>query len=240
MSARHVCAQRALSILLFLGNALRTGHGRVYAYRRPCSSSYTAEIGTGACAELHGKAFLLADETDGKVMKVPADMTYDEWKKSLDKSDGSGIIELGSKFLSKSDPLYYNADKIKPIKGYDDIVFHGDPYHLIAYGNSGEEWLYNAKEAAEMIKHCQAFHEKPIRLIACQIGAEQDGIAQQIADEHGVVVLAPTETVFVDIDGDMFISNNRELAELWNMSSPEERKHIHQTGTWIPFEPKKR
>ena len=161
-------------------------------------------------------------------------------EKSLDKSAESGIIELGSKFLSKSDPLYYNADKIKPIKGYDDIVFHGDPYHLIAYGNSGEEWLYNAKEAAEMIKHCQSFHEKPIRLIACQIGAEQDGIAQQIADELGVVVLAPTETVFVDIDGDMFISNNRELAELWNMSSSEERKHIHQTGTWIPFEPKKR
>ena len=77
-----------------------------------------------------------------------------EPKKVLDKSGGSGIMELGSKFLSKSDPLYYNADKIKPIKGYDDIVFYGDPYHLITYGNSGEEWLYNAKEATEMIKHC--------------------------------------------------------------------------------------
>lgn len=158
----------------------------------------------------------------------------------VDKSAESGIIKLGSKFLNEDDPLFKNADKIKPLEGFDDIVFHGDSTHLIAYGNDGEEWLYNAKEAAEIIRNSKSFHGRPIRLLSCQTGANKDGIAQQIADELNVEVLAPSETLFVDINGEMFITDKEELAEIWNISSLEERQKIRQTGEWIPFKPKKR
>lgn len=147
---------------------------------------------------------------------------------------------LSSIFVNSNDQLSVNAKKIKPLEGYSDIVFHGTPTELIAYSTDGEELTYNAKESAEMIRNSREFCGKPIRLIACQTGALEDGIAQQIADELGVPVLAPTEIVIVDIDGNLFISDNYELAKIWNSSSPEERLKIHQTGEWIEFNPKRR
>lgn len=33
-------------------------------------------------------------DKDGRAMKMPADMTYQEWKKTLDKSGGSGIMKV--------------------------------------------------------------------------------------------------------------------------------------------------
>lgn len=149
-------------------------------------------------------------------------------------------MELSSRFVNSNDILFRNAAKIKSLDGYSDIIIHGSPTELLAYGNDGEVWSYNAQEAAELIRNSREFCGKPIRLIACQTGASKDGIAQQIADELGVNVLAPTEIVRVDIDGEMFISDNRTLSEIWNMSSPEERQYIRQTGSWIEFKPRKK
>ncbi len=149
-------------------------------------------------------------------------------------------MELSSRFVNPNDMLFRNAAKIKPLDGYSDIIIHGSPTELLVFGNDGEEWAYNAKEAAELIRISREFCGKPIRLIACQTGALKDGIAQQIADELGVAVLAPTEIVRVDIDGNMFISDNRVLSEIWNTSTSDERKNIHQTGKWVEFKPRKR
>lgn len=172
--------------------------------------------------------------------RVPAPPELLSGKSGVDKSGESGIIKLGSKFVNPTDQLYTNADKIKPIEGYGDIVIHGTPDSLLINGLDGEQWEYGAKEAAEMIRNSREFHGQPIRLIACQTGAKENGIAQQIADELGVEVMAPTEIVNVDIDGEMFLCDNGELAEIWNTSSAEERKDIRQHGEWKVFKPNKR
>ncbi len=150
------------------------------------------------------------------------------------------MMILSSIFVNSNDVLFRNAARIKPLDGYSDIVMHGSPNELLAYSNEGDEWSYGAKEAAELIRNSHEFCGKPIRLIACQTGALKDGIAQQIADELGVSVLAPTETVTVDIDGEMFVSDNDVLSGIWNSSSPEERVKIRETGTWIEFKPRRR
>lgn len=150
------------------------------------------------------------------------------------------MMILSSRFVNSNDVLFRNAARIKPLDGYSDIVMHGSPNELLAYSNEGDEWSYGAKEAAELIRNSHEFCGKPIRLIACQTGALKDGIAQQIADELGVSVLAPTETVTVDIDGEMFVSDNDVLSGIWNSSSPEERVKIRETGTWIEFKPRRR
>lgn len=160
-------------------------------------------------------------------------------KKTLDKSAKSGILKLASKFVNPNEQLYLNANRIKPIPGYGDIVIHGSPTSLIINGLDGEEWTYDAKEAAEMIRNSREFHGQPIRLISCQTGALEDGIAQQIADILGVEILAPTEIVNVDINGEMFICDNDIIAKEWNESSSEKRKKIHEPGTWKPFTPRK-
>lgn len=171
-------------------------------------------------------------------------LSFDEWQKklgnALDKSGGSGIIKLSSKFVNPTDPLYTNANKIKPVKGYGDIIIHGSPDSLLINGLNGEQWEYGAKEAAEMIRNSREFHGQPIRLVSCQTGAKKNGIAQQIADELGVEVMAPTEIANIDIDGEIFLSDNGELAEIWNTSSADERKNIRQTGEWKVFKPNKR
>lgn len=91
-----------------------------------------------------------------------------------------------------------------------------------------------------MIRNSRSFHNQPIRLISCQTGAKENGIAQQIADELGVEVLAPTEIVNVDMNGEMFLCDNEDLAIIWNISTDEERKKIAQPGRWVPFQPNKR
>ena len=73
-----------------------------------------------------------------------------------------------------------------------------------------------------------------IRLISCSTGNGEDCIAQQIADLLGVNVFAPTETVFVNLDGELFITNNRVLATMWNAGEP-----VKETGKWILFHPRK-
>ncbi|MBQ9383232.1 MAG: hypothetical protein IJT87_03255 [Ruminiclostridium sp.] len=52
-----------------------------------------------------------------------------------------------------------------------------------------------------MIKNSSEFKGEPIRLIACQTGAEKDGLAQRLADLLLVPVKAPTESVYVNAIG---------------------------------------
>lgn len=205
---------------------------------------------------------------DGKETKtLSEDTSFEEWERKFVKGEGltndverdiikterkigrssgdeipkkDNMMILSSRFVNSNDVLFRNAAKIKPLDGYSDIVMHGSPTELLAYSNEGDEWSYGAKEAAELIRNSHEFCGKPIRLIACQTGALKDGIAQQIADELGVSVLAPTEIVTVDIDGEMFVSDNDILSGIWNSSPPEERIKIRETGIWVEFKPRRR
>lgn len=199
-------------------------------------SSYATESPLEAIAE----AFV-AKRKGYDVPKVLDDVLSDIERvvRPLDKSGGSGIIKLSSKFVNPTDPLYTNANKIKPVKGYGDIIIHGSPDSLLINGLNGEQWEYGAKEAAEMIRNSREFHGQPIRLVACQTGAKENGIAQQIADELGVDVMAPTEIVSVDIDGEMFVCDNDVIATTWGRATEEERKKMIQPGGWKVFSPRK-
>lgn len=145
------------------------------------------------------------------------------------------ILKLTSKFVNPNERLYINADKIKPIEGYGDIVCHGSPKELLIYGLDDEEWSYSAKEAAEMIRGSNEFKGQSIRLIACQAGAGgSDSIAQQIADELGVNVMASDEMIYINSNGDMFLSDNDILAAMWR-----DGEAVKETGKWIVFKPRK-
>lgn len=107
---------------------------------------------------------------------------------------------------------------------------------MIINGLDNEEWIYTAKEAAEMIRNSQEFRGKNIRLISCQTGANgENSVAQQIADELGVEVMAPTEIVTVEpVEGKMFVSNNDILTQLWIRG-----EDVAETGKWVIFKPRK-
>ena len=180
--------------------------------------------------------------------EIGADLDFDEWVKglqetedgiivykgaSVDKLGESGIIKLSSKFVNPNDKLYRYADSIKPLDGFCDIVCHGSPNELIINGFNDEEWTYSAKQAAEMIRNSSEFNGKKIRLISCQTGAGDNCIAQQIADELGVEVMAPTEIVNLNSYGEMFLSDNKFIADMWNNGEA-----VSETGRWLVFKPK--
>ncbi len=74
-----------------------------------CRSTTIADFGEETLKSLQRRA----RDKDGKLMKVPADMTYEEWAEALDKSGGSGII---------------NINKAKVIDIFDDNgLAIGDP-----------------------------------------------------------------------------------------------------------------
>lgn len=143
-------------------------------------------------------------------------------------------MELSSRFVNPNDNLYQNAAKIKPLDGYSDIIMHGSPTKLLAYDNDGMELSYNAKEAAELIKNSREFCGKPIRLISCNSGQGENCIAQQISDILGVDVLAPTEAVYVNVVGEMPVTDNDSLSILWEMGV-----NVKDTETWVLFNPRK-
>ena len=61
------------------------------------------------------------------------------------------------------------------------------------------------------------------------------GFAQQLANELSVDVMAPTEALHIGVDGDLFISDNDELAYLYF-----EGENVIETGKWITFKPEER
>lgn len=136
--------------------------------------------------------------------------------------------------MNRYDPLFVNAGKIKPLKGYTDIVCHGSPSELLIYGMNEEEWSYSAAQAADMVRNSGGYDGGDIRLIACNTGSGPRCIAQQLADALNVNVLAPTEAVFVSIDGELFVTDNGVLARMWNCGEA-----VKETGKWVLFRPKK-
>ncbi|MBP3856518.1 MAG: minor capsid protein [Ruminiclostridium sp.] len=156
-------------------------------------------------------------------------------KVEKEETTENGMLILSSKFMNPNDDLYRYADRITPEEGFGDIICHGDPDNLLIRGMSGEEWEYPAEEAADMIRNSREFKGEPIRLIACQTGAKENGIAQKLADTLGVEVKAPTESVYINMRGEMFITDNDILARLWDKG-----EDVEETGEWKIFTPRKR
>ena len=124
------------------------------------------------------------------------------------------------RFLNKNDNLFKNAQNIKPLDGYEDIVVHGDPYSFIFKDSNGKESYVSFKEFADILRSSPVYNGADIRLISCETAAEGSVTAQALANELGVTVLAPTDIVGVYPDGEMFVGLTGE-------------------GSWVKIKPKK-
>ena len=126
----------------------------------------------------------------------------------------NSALTLSTRFLNRTDPLWKNSENIKPIEGYQDIVCHGDTSGFAYKDLDGNEISITAREFAKILKNSPVYEGRPIRLISCRAGADSSFTAQYVANYLGVDVLAPTDTVFVLPDGEMFVDHHflRELA----------------------------
>lgn len=150
-------------------------------------------------------------------------------------------IEANGLFVNRNEKLHRYAKNIKPLEGYEDFTCHADADSFyIDVGGAGKEddfFKLTPQEYAERIKASPTYKGGNIRIISCQAGAKEDGAAQRLADALGVSVYAPTEAVHITESGEMFVSNNDILAEIWY--NEDDRSTIKQTGEWKVFKPRK-
>lgn len=100
---------------------------------------------------------------------------------------------------------------VPTLDGYEDVVCYADPYSFgFVEPKTGETIQeVSAKKFAEYVKQSGKYNGGSIRLIACEAGKFEDGLAQQFANEMGVEVLAPTKTVYTNSSGSMVLADDR-------------------------------
>ena len=151
------------------------------------------------------------------------------------------MADANGRFVNNTEKLYRYAAKIKPIEGFEDFTCHADPDNffidLTGKGNEEDYLLMSPEEYAKHIKESSVYKGGNVRIISCRAGAKADGAAQRLADALERNVYAPTETVHVDENGEMFLADSDILAEMWYYSSDKET--FKQHGQWLLFKPRK-
>ena len=153
---------------------------------------------------------------------------------AVDKNYGSGIMDmrggnnkmnaeaLSTRFVNSSERLYSNADKIKPIKNYEDIVIHGDKTGFAYHDKSGKEHYYTVCEFADILKDSGVYSGGNIRLISCEAGADDATAAQSLANILKVDVMAPSDVVWIMPDGSMTIGITPSINDgEWRIFKPK-------------------
>ena len=171
-----------------------------------------------------------------KAAKKSAKTLEKTGKTDYNASENDDIESLSLRFLSNRDQVYKNLVNVPPLDGYEDIACHADPYSFGYKDPETDETVQeaSAKEFAKRVRESGKYNGGAIRLIACESGKLEDGLAQKFADEMGEEVLAPTKIVFTNSQGYMVLADDdleavellRNAKEKWN---PE---------GWITFKPK--
>ena len=111
------------------------------------------------------------------------------------------------------------ADRALPREGYIDVVVHGtvDSFEVARLHDTVQ---VNHRALATYLRK-QGLEGHKIRLIACSSGMHPKAIAQHLANQLQVEVLAPSDTAWIDASGKVGVgAKDRD------------------TGRWVPYKPR--
>ena len=138
------------------------------------------------------------------------------------KIDGVEAIEIAPGSFTGSDKLLFkNAQNIRPIDGFFDIVIHGSPEGFFVQ-RAGKELFINHRSLSTYIKTIPEY--KPgmnVRLVSCNTGKTATSVAQDLANKLGANVLAPNDFAHIFPSGRITIG-------------PRDNSYIN-SGQWIKF-----
>jgi hypothetical protein len=89
--------------------------------------------------------------------------------------------------------------KVRGEDGHFDVVGHGTPSDI-----SG----MNASEVADSVRGSAGFNGQDVRLLSCETGSPEESFAQDLADNLGVNVQAPTSNIYVSGRGGISFDPN--------------------------------
>lgn len=112
------------------------------------------------------------------------------------------------------------AAKAKPKSGYVDVIIHASGSNMEVMVNG--EW----KEVTASDLHTwldqRGYDGTDVRLISCGAGSDTSGIAQKVANELGVNVLAPGDTVWAYPNGKLVVGPDAATdTNNWKVFTPE-------------------
>ncbi len=96
---------------------------------------------------------------------------------------------------------------VKPLDGHYDIRAHSDGYQLIYTDmDDGDGIPMSLAELVKALEDDPSYEGQPIRIVACEAGRYDNGLARCVADRLGADVLTPDSTVYVEKDGRLILS----------------------------------
>lgn len=125
----------------------------------------------------------------------------------------------GRAFFNPQDSVRYMSERLAPLPGVRTYDLHGSS-HSVDVWDGSRVVAVEAKEFAEIIRADPDWNGEPIRLFACDTGKGPECFAQQLADELGVDVIAPTELAWSNVRGESWAAtghynDNGELVTTW-------------------------
>ncbi len=113
----------------------------------------------------------------------------------------SKTTDVGTAFFDDADPVSKTTDQVPEYPGEYVLDLHGSPDAVEIPGDDGGKHLMSPTEFAGVLKNGSGWNGEPIRLFSCETGQDPNGFAQQLANELGVSVTAPTESVWTTGNG---------------------------------------
>ncbi|MGN6634114.1 MAG: putative T7SS-secreted protein [Oryzihumus sp.] len=130
--------------------------------------------------------------------------------------------ELSLVSFAEHDPLGTYARNVRPLEGHYDVAAHGNELQVQVHGAEGQAQRLGADQLAKLIVEQPDYDGGPVRLLSCFTGSSPTGIAQQLADQLGVNVVAPSSKLWMWDTGRMAIGLEWELND----------------GEWLTFTPR--
>ena len=127
-----------------------------------CRSTTVAAIDEDAERSMRKRA--ARDPKTGKPYTVPADMTYSEWKKSIDEKYGAGTWEKERKKVANRSADRKQFEKYKSVLGPKGMLNTFDKFQELKYNNSEGwnrvKWLYKGLNNGSIITNASGDYVK--------------------------------------------------------------------------------
>lgn len=119
-------------------------------------------------------------------------------------------LENGFACFPDGDPLNENVKRVKPLKTYFDVAMHGGQ---TAVGFGSEKTNMSPRLLASVIRHSNGWNGQNVRLLSCNTGKRIENdycFAEELANALGVKVKAPTDVLYIPINGEMYVGDSGE------------------------------